>query len=56
VEFTIRENLIQTKDTKQTGIKNFKQPCPLNEKKETQQKQQTKTTKHTIEFSNNTPA
>ncbi|MEO3761677.1 hypothetical protein ABGB19_25785, partial [Mycobacterium sp. B14F4] len=36
-----------------TGQKNI---TPLNGKKGCDKKQQTKTTKHTIEFSNNTPA
>ncbi|WP_229477546.1 hypothetical protein, partial [Mycolicibacterium mageritense] len=39
--------------TPKTGIKK-QQPHPKREK-ECGQKQQTKTTKHTIEFSNNTP-
>ncbi|WP_264001771.1 hypothetical protein, partial [Mycolicibacterium gadium] len=32
-----------------------KQPTPKREKEADQKQQQTKTTKHTIEFSNNTP-
>jgi hypothetical protein len=42
-----------TKTTPKTGIT---KTTPLNGKKRRGKKQQTKTTKHTIEFSNNTPA
>jgi hypothetical protein len=51
-EFTIRENL--TKQPDKSGQKN--KPSPKREKENGQKQQQTKTTKHTIEFSNNTPA
>jgi hypothetical protein len=51
-EFTIRENL--TKQPDKSGQKN--KPPPKREKENGQKQQQTKTTKHTIEFSNNTPA
>jgi hypothetical protein len=40
--------------TPKTGIKN--NHTPKREKEAWQKQQQTKTTKHTIEFSNNTPA
>jgi len=43
---------LTNKDT-QTGIK---KPPPKREKRGSKKQQQTKTTKHTIEFSNNTPA
>jgi hypothetical protein len=43
----------QQKNTKHTGIKK-QQPHP-NTGRQSMAKQQTKTTKHTIEFSNNTP-
>jgi hypothetical protein len=39
--------------TPKTGIKNKLQPHPNTENQSTTKKQQTKTTKHTIEFSNN---
>ncbi|WP_207550641.1 hypothetical protein, partial [Mycolicibacterium setense] len=48
-----QKNPITNKRHQQTGIKK-QQPHPKREK-ECGQKQQTKTTKHTIEFSNNTP-
>ena len=48
---SLQKNLKPNK-TPKTGIK--KHP-PLNGKKRQTKKQQTKTTKHTIEFSNNTP-
>jgi hypothetical protein len=50
--FSIRKNDHKQK-TPKTGIQ--KNNHTLNGKKNAAKKQQTKTTKHTIEFSNNTP-
>ena len=47
-----QKNPITNKRHQQTGIKKTTKPHPKREK-ERGQKQQTKTTKHTIEFSNN---
>jgi hypothetical protein len=70
--FVLSQNqTLQTKTTQPTGQANPNQKnptqqttpktgitktTPLNGKKRHGKKQQTKTTKHTIEFSNNTPA
>ena len=51
-EFTIREIRSSNKTPKLASKNN----PPLNGKKRQAKKQQTKTTKHTIEFSNNRPA